>query len=349
MNLLSYNQVADYMDLSLDDLKAIIKKEKVKTYELGSKVYLSEDSIKEIESHATQLLFRMESSEDNPGKYDKRNKLNNLTGKEWIPETKSYWFQKGLGKSSPEAKIEKMHPAPFSFQDIERLIKFFTKEKDVVLDPFLGVGSTLKAAALTGRNGIGIELTPRWVELSKERLDKEVGPGTADKFTIINGDSAEELKKMDENFVDFIVTSPPYWNILHKKDQKVLKQRVDNGLETQYSNDNKDLGNIDDYDEFLKVLVDKFIKESARVLKNRKYFALIVSDFRHKSKFVSFHSDLIKRIDGVEHNGYRLELQGTKVLIQNHKSLHPYGYPFAYVENIHHQYILLFRKELVKC
>ena len=46
--------------------------------------------------------------------------------------------------------------------------------------------------------------------------------------------------------------------------------------------------------------------------------------------------------------GYQLTLQGVKVLAQNHKSLLPYGYPFAYVENIHHQYILIFRKDPVK-
>ena len=41
-------------------------------------------------------------------------------------------------------------------------------------------------------------------------------------------------------------------------------------------------------------------------------------------------------------------LQGVKVLLQNHKSLLPYGYPFSYVENIHHQYILIFKKQVKK-
>lgn len=54
-------------------------------------------------------------------------------------------------------------------------------------------------------------------------------------------------------------------------------------------------------------------------------------------------------MDGVHKAGIPgggiLKLQGTKILLQNHKSLLPYGYPFAYVENIHHQYILIFRKE----
>ena len=74
--------------------------------------------------------------------------------------------------------------------------------------------------------------------------------------------------------------------------------------------------------------------------------ALVVSDFRDKSDFISFHSDLISKMNKSEiPEGGRLNLQGIKILLQNHKSLLPYGYPFAYVENIHHQYILIFKKE----
>ena len=73
--------------------------------------------------------------------------------------------------------------------------------------------------------------------------------------------------------------------------------------------------------------------------------AIVVSDFRNQSDFISFHSDLIQKLNHLEINdSFKLSIQGVKVLLQNHKSLLPYGYPFAYVENIHHQYILIFRK-----
>jgi excisionase family DNA binding protein len=311
---------------------------------------LIDDEPKEIIEQTIESDSIEEVEENSNGTYDPRNKLNNLTGKEWLPETKSFWFQKGLGSKHPHAQIEKQHPAPFSFQDVGRLISFFTKEGDKVLDPFVGVGSTLKACALLNREGTGIELSPKWSALAKERLELEVGKGTSEHHTIITGDSRIELKNFDDNTFDFIVTSPPYWAILNKKaDHKVKKERVENNLATNYSEDDRDLGNIQNYQEFLEILVEDIFLECGRLLKPDKYMSIIVSDFRHKSEFISFHSDLIqhlnkKRID----NDYILTLQGVKALIQNHKPLLPYGYPFAYVENIHHQHILIFRKTKLK-
>lgn len=57
-----------------------------------------------------------------PPTVDCRNSLNDLTGSEWLPETKSFFFQKGLGAKHPHAQIERLHPAPYSFQDIGRLV-----------------------------------------------------------------------------------------------------------------------------------------------------------------------------------------------------------------------------------
>lgn len=280
------------------------------------------------------------------GVLDERNQLNDLTGKDWLPETKSYFYQKGLGANHPDAQIEKQHPAPFSFQDIERLILFFTKKGMNVLDPFGGVGSTAKACAVSGRHCTSIELSPKYHNLSIERLEKEVGRGTSTHHNLINGDSCQLLPTYKAGTFDFIVTSPPYWGILHKQDQKVVKNRVANNLDTHYSDDDKDLGNISDYEKFLDILIEKVFMECARVLKHNKYMAIVVSDFRDKGEYVSFHSDIICRMKNrpVKEGGCMV-LQGTKILIQNHKSLLPYGYPFSYVENIHHQYVLIFRKK----
>jgi DNA modification methylase len=277
---------------------------------------------------------------------DPRNALNELTGKEWLLETKSIINQKGLGANHPHAQIERLHPAPYSYQDISRLILFFTKSEALVLDPFGGIGSTAKACALHGRKCTSIELSPKWHELSIQRLETEVSEHSSKNHSFINADCIPTLKSFNDEIYDFIVTSPPYWAILNKRaDHKVKRHRIEQNLATNYSDNNNDLGNIEKYEDFLDTLVYKVFQECGRVLKEKKYMCIIVSDFRNKSEFISFHSDLIQRLSHLDvGNNCELTLQGVKILAQNHKSLLPYGYPFAYVENIHHQYVLIFRR-----
>lgn len=327
------------MELSRHVFNKLVKGEVLTAHTDGKKKWYS---VKEIEEFMQTDDYRQLVE----GTVDPRNSLNDLTGKDWLPETKSFFYQKGLGANHPDAQIEKLHPAPYSFQDIGHLIRFFTKKGMQVLDPFGGVGSTAKACEIDGRVCTSIELSPKWHELSIERLEKEIGEGTSAHHNFINGDSCEVIKTFSDETFDFVVTSPPYWGILNKIDQKVKKNRVANNLETKYSEDERDLGNVESYEEFLDVLVNKVFLQCARVLRTGKYMALVVSDFRDKSDYISFHSDLIYRLNkAAVPDGGVLKLQGTKILLQNHKSLLPYGYPFAYVENIHHQYILIFKKE----
>jgi DNA modification methylase len=268
---------------------------------------------------------------------DPRNLLNDLTSTEWVPETISVWTQRGLGADHADAQIERQHPAPFSFTDVSRLIRFFTKRGGVVLDPFVGVGSTLKACALEGRKGIGFELNPKYAKLAKERLYKEVRDlwATADSQEVRVGDARNLVGELPEDSLDFVVTSPPYWNILHKEDHKVKQERVSRNLDTRYSDHKHDLGNIAKYETFLSELAG-ILGACGRALKPKKYMAVIVSDFRDKSRFVLFHADLARALEP-----FGFEMRGLIVLYQRHKRIFPYGYPYAYVPNIHHQFILI--------
>ena len=156
---------------------------------------------------------------------------------------------------------------------------------------------------------------------------------------IVRGDSREILKGFESESFDFIVTSPPYWKILTKvPDHKSKMERLSKGLPTRYSEDKRDLGNADEYGAFLREVV-KVFSQCFRVLREGKYMAVVVSDFRHGSKFIAFHNDLAMAVEEV---GFSLE--GITVLVQDNKNLYPYGMPYAYVSNIHHQYILIFRK-----
>lgn len=306
---------------------------------IGGLVTASPDSLPALEDAQVPSFATVE---DEPPEVSPRNKLNDLTAREWMSESVSVWTQRGLGAKHADAQIERQHPAPFSFTDVARLVRMFTKRGMTVLDPFAGVGSTLKACALEGRNGTGIELNERFVELTAERLRTEVPSAVLSdtKQVIRHGDARKLIAQMPPDSVDFIVTSPPYWGILNKKpDHKVRQERVEQGLGTDYGDDPRDFSNIPEYTEFVTELAGLFGACSG-VLKDKKYCVVILGDFRHGGRYYPLHADLAREM---EQRGY--VLKAMNILYQRHKRVFPYGYPAAYVPNVHHQNILIMRNE----
>lgn len=314
-----------------------------------------------------------------------KNRLNDLSNREWIRETKSFWMSAAAGvgvpataareftrwlretrdaeeveellgqldesfvfsETPPRSKLKSRHPATFSEADVERLIRLFTKAGERVLDPFVGSGSTLIACLEAGRGGVGVELSEEWAGIAKERIREETasprleleGEEGVCETEVLVGDARQVLGEMDEASFDFIVTSPPYWSILTKKaGLKAQAERESRGLATQYSESDADLGNIESYEGFLDELGAVF-GECHRVLRPKRYMAVIVSDFRHGPKFHLFHADVAGRIEA-----QGIDLKGVTILAQDNKNLYPFGIPYTFVSNVHHQYILIFQK-----
>lgn len=259
------------------------------------------------------------------------NDLNDLSPKEWIQQTKSVWYSRPGARD----KLKKLHPATFAEKDIERLIRVFTKKGGRVLDPFLGSGSTLLACAATGRAGIGIELSPRWAAIARRRIEDAAAPFP---LQVLEGDARQELPRLADASFDLVVTSPPYFSILDKaSDHKSKAERK--GLATKYSEDGRDLGNLSGYADFLGELTNIW-KECRRLLRAGKYICVVVNDFRDGPRYVLFHADVARTLEDA---GF--VPKGLIVLVQDNKALYPYGYPYSFVPNIHHQNILVFRKE----
>ena len=275
-----------------------------------------------------------------PPRFDVRNRLNDLSNVEWLTFTKSVW----QSRPPPRDRLKEQHPATFAESDVEKLILFFTKKGGLVLDPFVGSGSTLIACLNTNRRGYGVELVSRWVAVARTRVEqakekRQHSNAKELKLEVLPGDARVVLSNFDPESFDFVITSPPYWRILTKaRDHKSKRERLSKGLPTQYSEDARDLGNACDYEGFLSQLASVFV-ECYRVLKSGKYMVVIVSDFRHGSRFIAYHGDLAVAVQRV---GFTFE--GITVLVQDSKNLYPYGMPYAFVSNIHHQYILIFRK-----
>lgn len=270
-------------------------------------------------------------------KYDNRNTINDLTGREWLLLTKSVW----ISEKCVDDKFAFQHPAPFLINDIKKLVRFFTKKNMTVLDPFCGSGTTLVASARENRKGIGIDLSKKYCQMSRKRLqDLKLKKNQL----IVCGDSLKKISQI-KGKIDYCVTSPPYHNILRHNGgglREVKDKDVRNGTRLgveYYSNDKRDLGNQAQYKDFLKLL-KAVMAEVYKKLRDKKYCSIIISDFTVNKKETNASGDVIRLMQDI---GFGFE--GMVVLVQDNKPLYPFGYPYAYKMNHHHQYILNFRKQ----
>jgi len=279
---------------------------------------------------------KSKDQENQPGKYDERNTVNDLTGKEWLLLSRSYWF------SEPTVldKTAYSHPAPFMVKDIENLIQLFTKKDMLVLDPFVGSGTTLIAASNTDRKSIGIDLNAEYYALYQSRLKES--QLSSNNSSYIVGDSLHCLDDID--LVDYIVTSPPYHNILRNDSKgtrcnngKQYRMSARDGVE-YYSDLENDIGNCAEYTEFMDLLF-KVMTKAYACLNAKRYISIIMSDFTVNKKEMPVLGDVTQKMISI---GF--EYCGSTVLLQNVKPLYPFGYPYAYKINHHHQSILTFRK-----
>jgi DNA modification methylase len=271
--------------------------------------------------------------EGKPGRYDERNTLNDLTGKDWLLLTRSFW----TSEAAPEDKHAYQHPAPFLVGDVQRLISLFTKRGMRVLDPFAGSGSALVAARKLGRQSVGLDLNAEYRELAKGRLG-----GFGEDCDYLVGDAAELAPCVGE--VEYIVTSPPYHNIL-KNDGKGI--RYDNGKKYRrgardgiqtYSEHPNDLGNFDDYESFIKAF-GAIMGLCREQLRPGGYCTVIISDFTVDRVETCVQADIVREL-----SGHGLQFVGTTILLQPVKPLYPFGYPYAYKINHHHQNMISFRR-----
>jgi DNA modification methylase len=266
------------------------------------------------------------------------NKLNDLDSRSWLKFQKS-WF---IHNPPPRTKDVLVHPAKFPETMAKEFIEFFTKRGAVVLDPMAGTGSTLIAALRSGRNSYGIELNPKYAEIAQQIISKErqslgesVEGLTSD---VITGD-ATHASEFGLPMLDYVLTSPPYWDMLHVKGAETQKKRRTSAdLDVFYSDDPNDLGNLHDYEGFLNKLVAVY-SGLKPLLREKAYLTIIVKNVKKGGKIYPLAWDLGREL------GKTFTLKDEKIWLQDNQRLAPYGLGSAWVSNTFHHYCLQFRND----
>jgi DNA modification methylase len=292
-----------------------------------------------------------------------RNTLNELSGEEWLYFTKSVWttaYPSELGH-----KLRKQHGANKPPRLMARLIEFFSRTGDLVLDPFAGVGGTLLGAAIARgpRRALGIELAPRWADVYAQvvaaalaerdgRGSELVDLGQSDPGGVRGfdpsgcelrvGDALEVLPTLAPESIDFVATDPPY-NVQLPMTmsggalaEEFANRRTDYAMVTE---DPADIANAADYPAFLDRMT-AVLAQLERVLKPGRYAVLIVRDAYQDGRYVFTGADLAARAASVG-----LTPKGDLIWYQAGTRLRPYGYPTGFVPNIAHQHLLVLRRD----
>lgn len=255
-------------------------------------------------------------------------RANNLSGKEWLLNSFSIW--RGLGKNGEERGLK--HPAMFTIKLVSQLLESYTCcQGEKLLDPFAGAGTSLIAALTKDMDAVGFDVNKEFREVFKSRTSKLFD---AKHWAYHLHDARNMGDVIPPETIDICITSPPYWDILNQK------RSADGKQARPYSAMKSDLGNMESYDEFLLALGD-VMGEVYKALKDGKIFILNVMDLRKKANFYPLHMDVVTE---ARKQGFSLE----DIIIwdrqDEYNNLRPLGYPYKFIINKVHEYLLVFKK-----
>lgn len=290
-----------------------------------------------------------------------RNRLNDLTGSEWLFATNSMW-ETAFPPDATHA-LRKAHGAMKPPEAMRDLVKFFTKSGERVLDPFAGVGGTLLGAQMVGRRAVGIEIDPRWREVF-ETIRRDFGiasdgslvartpkpgrgngrkprqtapPGSlrAIDAELLEGNCLDVMASLEEGSFDAIICDPPYG--------------VDHGStgfskETNFSMTSTvegDFGAAPSFEKFFD-LMERFAEQAWRLLRPGKYLVMMIGDRYRKSRYIPMG---VRTADALERNE-RFVLKGIRMWVNRAtlRPLRPYAVGSAFVPNITHQNVVILRR-----
>lgn len=230
------------------------------------------------------------------------NHLNCMTAKEWMKSQLGVWqfFYEGR-----DLRDKKLHPATFPIALSSKCIGLFTHSGELVVDPFVGSGTTLVSARDLNRNAIGFDLKPGYISLSESRLSQLALENSTKQIAICE-DAINIDNYIAPETVSLIVTSPPYANLLNRrrlnKSRRGDLRQNDQYLKVeQYSQDDRDLGTMA-LDKYSREMGDIF-ERLLPLLRPKAHCVINVPDMWWENERITIHVSLIEEL---RKRGYEL-------------------------------------------
>ena len=261
-----------------------------------------------------------------------------LTAKEWLKNQLGVWE---FHYEKRDIRDKSVHPATFPIALPRRLIEQFTHKGELVLDPFVGSGSTLLAARDSDRNAVGFDLSEDYVHLCQQRLGNDLLGTTAQ--IAIQDDARNTDQYLGPESVCLIVTSPPYANLLNRKRKnKSMRDRKNAqlGKVEQYSQDVRDLGTMS-LDAYTQNMGDIF-ESLLPLLRPKGHCVINVPDMWWENERITIHVSLIEEL---RQRGYELR----NIIIWDRRNIVNrigiFGWPSNYITmGVTFEYLLDFWK-----
>jgi DNA modification methylase len=197
----------------------------------------------------------------------KRHKITKFTPPNFTLESTTVWSFPERGDWATHYGDYRGNWSPYIPRN---LILRYTDKGELVLDQMVGSGTTLVECKLLERRGIGVDINPNAVMVTRNRLDFDYKfPGNEEHEIRTYVGDARNLDLIDDESIDLIATHPPYMDAISYSGGCI----------------EGDLSNIHDVDKFVKEM-GKVAEESFRVLKPGKHCAILIGDVRRHKHFV---------------------------------------------------------------
>lgn len=247
-----------------------------------------------------------------------------------------------FGYEKRDVRKKTLHPATYPIALARRCIELFSHKGELVLDPFVGSGSTLLAARDCERPALGTDLKTDYIDLARARLAAE---GDSPAQAAVRMDAREVGSALPEGSVRLILTSPPYANCLDRERRNKSRRTEDRpneqlGKVEQYSQDPADLGTLG-YDDYVKAMRETYtrllpcLSAGGDVLVN-------VPDIWWEGRRIPLHMGVVRALTeaGLE---FRNTIIWDKSNIVNRMGI--FGWPSNYITaGVTFEYLLHFRR-----